>query len=408
MPQYTFNDMFDRFVKEKLPLRAKRTQADYQYHLVTLRKHFGPRIASELTLDDMNAFMDVERGKGARNRTMAVMSSALQSAVKWRWLDYNIAKEVTRHAAKPRKRLVSDKEISGIKQKVSHPQVKLAIDLTRLTGLRQGTLVELRWDQVHENERVILARHHVTGKRIEVPITDEVRAVLAKCRELRLKTDSEYVIANRQGEAYTSAGFRALWQRTINRWTRGGHDRFTFNDITMTALRERKRLSAAPQQGEEDYTVAGFSEFDAVVRTEATTMAQHYKVFYCLEKSIRMMISDAMRTAYGADWWNTKIDPTIKQKAENVLGMEIDSGLPQRSDAMIDYTTFGQLRQIISQHWADVFAKKLSTEKAVSNVMTNLNRIRGPIAHFSPMSDHDVERLKFSVAEWFNLLLEKD
>jgi Swt1-like HEPN len=154
----------------------------------------------------------------------------------------------------------------------------------------------------------------------------------------------------------------------------------------------------------EDQTV-GFDEFDAVVRTEATQIAQHYKVLYCLEKSIRMMISEAMRVRFGPEWWNTKIDPSIKQKAEQVLAMEIDSGLPQRSDAMIDYTTFGQLKQIISQHWTDVFAKMLSTERAVSNVTTNLNRIRGPIAHFSPMSEHDVERLKFAVREWFNLLL---
>jgi len=240
-----------------------------------------------------------------------------------------------------------------------------------------------------------LARHYRTGKQIEIPISNELQAVLDKCKPLRTKTrnkkKNDVLIPTRFGKPYTSEGFRAVWQRAIKRWMRAGRDHFTFNDITMTALAESKRLSASATPG--DATVAGFSEFDAVVRAEATRMAQHYKVFYGLEKSIRMMISDAMEDAHGADWWSTKIDPAIKQKAEQVLALEIDGGLPQRSDAMIDYTTFGQLRQIISQNWADVFSKKLRTEKAVSTVMTNLNRIRGPIAHFSPMSDHDVERL---------------
>lgn len=345
------------------------------------RRYFGEKLANELTLDDLNAFMDVESGKTNRDRGMAVISTALAAAVKWRWIDYNLAKEVTRHKSKKRTRPVTDKEIAGATKK-SGPRMSLAVELTRLTGMRQSAIIQLRWVQVHEDDRLILTRHYLTDKRIEVPITKEVQAVINKCKQLKAQNKSDFVIPTRTGEPYTSPGFRALWQRTINRWVRTGNDRFTFNDITMMALREKKQFSA--QTPEQDFTVAGFAEFDAVVRAEATRMAQHHKVFYCLEKSIRSMITAAMTAAYGSDWRQTKVDPSIKQAADQIRAKEIDSGLPERSEAMLDYTTFGQLRLLISQNWTDVFSKKLKTEKMVGNVMTNLNRIRGPIAHFSP------------------------
>jgi len=402
MPQCLINDILDRYVKEKLPLRRKGTQASYRSQIPLLREHFGTKPARELTPEDCKSFMDVDKGRTTRIRCLAVLSSALTAGVKWRMVEYNVLREVERPKSASRKRIVNDREITALKR-IAAERVCLAIDIARLTGLRQTSITQLRWTQVHERERRILARHYLTDKQIEIGISPELQAVLDKCRQLKVKEKSEFVLPTQSGAPYTSTGFRTLWQRTISEFTRAGHNHFTFNDITMTALVERKRLSESATP--EDPTVAGFSEFDAVVRTEATRMAQHYKVFYCLEKSIRMLITEAMLATYGTDWWRTKIDPVIKQKADQVLAMEIDSGLPQRSDAMIDYTTFGQLRQIISQNWTDVFAKKLRTEKAVSNVMTSLNRIRGSIAHFSPMSDQDVNRLQFTVSEWFSLLL---
>lgn len=399
---YTINQILDRYVEEKLPLRRKSTQTNYAYHIVQLRKHFGEKLANDLTADDLSAFLDVDTGKSHRTRSLAVLSAALQSAVKWRWITYNIAKEVKRDKWKARERSVTDKEVAGLKQ-MAPVRMALAIDLAWLTGMRQGTILDLRWDQVHMDDRVILTRHTVTNKKIEVPITKEVQAVLEKCKQLKNKKRSDLVLPNRSGNKYTGAGFRQNLQKLTEKWDRAGHDSFTFNDITMTALRQQKKL--AQPLAEQDQAMAGFLEFDAVMRTEATRMSQYYKVFYCLEKSIRKMIAQAMEVTYGGDWWNSKVDPSVKTEAERIKTKEIDSGLPERSDLMLDYTTFGQLRILISQNWADVFSKKLKTEKMVSDVMTTLNRIRGPIAHFSPMSDYDVERLKFALRTWFNLLL---
>ena len=36
-----------------------------------------------------------------------------------------------------------------------------------------------------------------------------------------------------------------------------------------------------------------YPQFDAAVRTESAAMAKHYELFYCLEKSIRALVSQA-------------------------------------------------------------------------------------------------------------------
>lgn len=401
----TMNEIFDKYLEERVPLLGKRTQIDYRRHVTVLRKHFGSKNANDLTLDDVNAFMNVEKGKQHRNHQRAVLSAALAAAVDWRWIDYNIAKEAKRHPHKPRNRIVSNKELAAFKQKVGkHSRIILAADLARLTGLLQGAIIRLRWDQVHEKERVIVTRHHITDQRIEVPISDEVQEVLDRCKWLKAKKKSEFVLPTQFGDAYTNEGFRAGWQRAIKKWKKTGYDSFTFNDITKTGAREHRRVVVLTSQ--EDATVARFAEFDAVVKSEATMMSQHYKVFYCLEKSIRKLVSTAMRGAYGPDWWTTgNVSEDIKKGVDNAKSRDIDSGMDLRGDEELEYTTFGQLNLIISQNWENVFAKKLRNKIRVGNVMVTLNRIRGPIAHFSLISEHEVKRLEFSVAEWFDQLV---
>jgi hypothetical protein len=82
---------------------------------------------------------------------------------------------------------------------------------------------------------------------------------------------------------------------------------------------------------------------------------------------------------------------------------EIDSGVTPRSEEPIDYTTFGQLSELIKVNW-DVFGSIFSSVKAVGRVMANLNTLRGPIAHCSPLAEDEVVRLRLSVRDWFRLM----
>lgn len=72
-----------------------------------------------------------------------------------------------------------------------------------------------------------------TGKRIGICIPKQLEEVLDACYQLKGggKDGSEYILPTRTGKPYTSEGFRACWQRTINSYCRRGAERFTFHDI---------------------------------------------------------------------------------------------------------------------------------------------------------------------------------
>jgi hypothetical protein len=46
----------------------------------------------------------------------------------------------------------------------------------------------------------------------------------------------------------------------------------------------------------------------------------------------------------------------------------------------------------------------LYDQRAVARVLANLNLLRNPVAHCSPMADDEVERLRLSVKDWFRLM----
>ena len=149
---------------------------------------------------------------------------------------------------------------------------------------------------------------------------------------------------------------------------------------------------------------AYYPQIEAAIRAEAARMAPHYEMFYSLEKTIRGLIASTIESEDGANWWNgSRVPANIKTEAEARRQREIDTGMTTRSDDLLDFTTFGELSQIIKQNW-DLFGGMFSSVKAVERVMANLNSLRGPIAHCSPLAEDEVVRLRLTVRDWFRLM----
>lgn len=147
-----------------------------------------------------------------------------------------------------------------------------------------------------------------------------------------------------------------------------------------------------------------YPQFDERVRQEAAQMAEHYEIFYCLERTIRALISDTLTAADGPKWWDTpRVPSVIHGEVAKRIQRESDSGVTLRSDDPMDFTTFGELAEIIKANW-DVFGGIFISQKAVEKVMANLNTLRGPIAHCSPLAVDEVLRLTLSVRDWFRLM----
>lgn len=147
-----------------------------------------------------------------------------------------------------------------------------------------------------------------------------------------------------------------------------------------------------------------YPQIERDIRQEATVMSLHYEVFYSLEKSIRRLIADTLEAAEPGGWWGSgRVPAKIKTEADGRMQREIDSGVTPRSSDPIDFTTFGELGEIIKTNW-DVFGGIFNSPKAVERVMANLNTLRGPIAHCSVLAEDEVVRLRLSVRDWFRLM----
>ncbi len=147
-----------------------------------------------------------------------------------------------------------------------------------------------------------------------------------------------------------------------------------------------------------------YPQIEVAIRAEAARMAPHYEVVYSLERTIRGLVSDILAESDGEDWWNEgRVPQRIKSDAEDRQKREVDTGMTPRSAEPIDFTTFGELGELIKTNW-DLFGGMLSSVKAVERVMANLNTLRGPVAHCSPLAEDEVLRLQLSVRDWFRLM----
>ncbi len=150
---------------------------------------------------------------------------------------------------------------------------------------------------------------------------------------------------------------------------------------------------------DEDY----YPQFDLNLRTEASQMGKHYELFYCLEKSIRKLLADTLKDAEGETWWDKCVPQPVKDNVQKNMQREIDSGVTSRSEQEIDFTTFGELGDIVRNNWPH-FDTILSSEKAFTKIMTSLNMLRGSIAHCCPLAEDEIVRLRLAVKDWFRLM----
>jgi len=146
-----------------------------------------------------------------------------------------------------------------------------------------------------------------------------------------------------------------------------------------------------------------YPQFSEAIRQEAAAMGNHYELFYCLEKSIRALVQEKLRFEHGANWWTACVPESVRSNAEKNVQKELDTGVTPRSTYDIDYTTFGELGEIVRANW-NSFSDTFSSLKGFDAIMTRLNVLRGPIAHCCPLAPDEVLRLRLTVKDWFRLM----
>lgn len=243
------SELFNRYEREIVPRMAPRTQKDYKWILAQLHKHVGDRHAEDIKPKDIGKLLDVETGKISRNRQVAVLSAVFTKAVgRWYVVERNPCLGVERNETRRRDRYIADDEFKAF-YSVVPPRIQIAMDLALLTGQRQGDIIGLPWSNVLEDG--IFFQQGKTGKKLLVGYSEKLKDILLRARRLGVDWTKDfkrhYVLRRRDGERYTSEGFRAIWQRYMNRAMRIGavKERFTFHDIRAKSVSDTSNIQEA-------------------------------------------------------------------------------------------------------------------------------------------------------------------
>jgi site-specific recombinase XerD len=404
---HTVNDMLDKYVRENMSKLSKRTGGDYGRHVKHLRDQFGNRDVRSITHQEIVDYVGpVAKGYVQKLRKLAVLRSAYNYAIKWGgWVDGNPCTHVGRGQPRKREPLTMqqfEQAVKLISKTKAGEKAALVMQLALHTGQLQGGITGLQWSHIDREAGTILFRETRKQKRktTVVLITPEIEKLLGRAKELC--SNSVYVVTTNRDMAYTSEGFRALWQRFLEKWENTGRDRILFHDIKILS----KKISADQKLALAVDPIDDFPQLGPGVIAEAEGNAPYYRVFFCLERIIRQQVADTLEKAAGVHWWDSdKITPDIQRYVSDLITKEWDNAT-QRSPREIDYTTFGQLGQIITKNW-DLFESqfKSTNKQGITNIMFRLNMARGPIAHCCPLSPLEIERLLLTVRNWFDIVV---
>jgi Swt1-like HEPN len=161
------------------------------------------------------------------------------------------------------------------------------------------------------------------------------------------------------------------------------------------------RPESKPGEGEQYPSY--YAQFPAVLRQQAAEMGSHYETLYCLENSIRDLVTVKMDDAHGTGWWNAHVPQPVKDTVENNRKREAEAGISMRSTDPIDYTNFGELLVIIEHNW-QTFSDTFNNQKALRRVLSGLNMLRAPIAHCASLAADEVTRLELGIRDYYRLM----
>lgn len=146
-------------------------------------------------------------------------------------------------------------------------------------------------------------------------------------------------------------------------------------------------------------------QVDFKILANAERMSEFYMLFYALENDMRDLIESALIASHSEEWWKFSVPQSVRDNVQKNYDREASEGLPPRSDRLIDYTTFGELGEIVKENW-EIFSGMFSnaSRNRVLRVINRLNLVRGPIAHCNFLPEEEAIRLKLAIRDWYKLM----
>lgn len=125
-------------------------------------------------------------------RALGVLKAALHYAEGNRWIPIQPQFSMPVKAPPPKDLWLTREQVALLIQKAKPPHISLFIKLAVSTAARSGAILELTWDRIDFEKRLIdLGQGHGNKRRSIVPMHDQVYEALVEAREL---AQSDFVI----------------------------------------------------------------------------------------------------------------------------------------------------------------------------------------------------------------------
>ncbi|WP_152036642.1 Swt1 family HEPN domain-containing protein [Burkholderia pyrrocinia] len=133
---------------------------------------------------------------------------------------------------------------------------------------------------------------------------------------------------------------------------------------------------------------------------DAKKMSSVFTAFFCIENSARDLIAERLLSRKGLDWWNCAVPAKIRAAVEKLKEREAANKYhAARSTALIGYTLFGNLGQIIIANWDD-FSDLFPDQAWVMSRFNDLEMSRNIIMHTGTLPQIEVDRVESILRDW--------
>lgn len=202
-----FMQLAERYEKDVIPTKAKRTQATNKYDLKHLRKFFGEPTPAPLDqIKPHHIHKLLERHKSTpttANRLKRLFSHMFNMARAWGYTEKeNPVAGIRGYELEGRDYDVTDAVYKAVWMAGSQP-LRDAMDLAYLTGQRPGDTVSMTIRNLQDGK--IVFQQGKTGKKMRVLIQGELQTLLERIekRKAGYKVHSASLIVNTRGMAMT-------------------------------------------------------------------------------------------------------------------------------------------------------------------------------------------------------------
>lgn len=240
---------------------APATRADYEQCSVQILAVLGGMPIGAIDAPMVARYVRIERADAPvrANREKSLLSNLFAHGIDLGACRENPAKSVRPNEEEPRTEAPDALMLARFLRWVDKatPQrriVGLAARFASLAGSRKVEFLDLVWPQIDDTAGIIrIKRAKQRGKKRgevveEIGISPDLRNCLAELALIR-KPDCLYVFPTRNGSAYSSYGFKTLWQRIMLAAMAEGvvpaEARFTFHDLRAAYATTHKAMTGA-------------------------------------------------------------------------------------------------------------------------------------------------------------------